>query len=199
MHGGFEIRIVGDERYDSASILSRLRGLGLVFEIQGRYSDPITEAANPIEIEHVFEIDVTLQRAASKICFNYATSILGAELMYQTAFDPIRRFIRYAELMSEHPVTAARVPLLRGDAQEIARVRGHLCSVGWRPESGQLVSNLSLFNDLVYEVVLCSQPLTAAVPHFTGHLFDLASRRIEELPEAFIEPPNAEPPNSRTI
>jgi len=132
----FEVRIAGDERFDSSLIVSRLRELGLVFEIHGE------------------------------------------------------------------PVRAARVPLLRGDADAIAGVNGHLCSVGWRPNSEQLVGNLSLFNELAYEVVLCRQPLGIADSYFRGHLFDLASRQIIELPIAIDEPANSrtsEPPNPRTI
>lgn len=61
-------------------------------------------------------------------------------------------------------------------------MNGHLCGLGWRSDRQQLVANLSLFNELVYEVVLCTDADNRVPPFFVGHLFDLTSRTIVEVP-----------------
>jgi hypothetical protein len=182
VNGRFEIRIVGDEKFNSEGLVLRLAQLGIDFKMEGRYSDPITNEQGSVSIEHEYLIDLALMRAIAKISFNYAAYMLGAEFVRHHDFDSLRRFIRYGDKSAGNPVAAARVPMLVNDLPDHRQTRGHLSTLAWFPERGTLLGQLSPFNEITYRILFCENAATERTELSVGHLFDPFENELSRCP-----------------
>lgn len=171
--GPVEIRIhgVGPDCY---RLKERLAALGIEFQESHRLLDqPITEQAT-MTVVHDIDVDETIVRAACKIGFNYATKILGPDVVRRPSFEAARRFVRYGEA----PVriaTVQQLSVLVGPDAASARV--HACGIGW--DRGYLVVLVSLFNEVSYGMRLCAATETEFGA--TRHIFDPLARTIYEV------------------
>jgi hypothetical protein len=144
-------------------------------------------ATNPdgkIEMAVDATVDAPLARAISKIAFNYLAHVTGSEFALRSCFDPLRAFVRWGS--GSWPLTVKPGPLLRLDETANKRVtRAHLVTVAWRGPftASQIVGQVSLFNGVVYEVMLCERYPSEEVwrPVDSGHQFDWEKRKIRPL------------------
>jgi type I restriction enzyme S subunit len=174
-----EIKILGrhgDE--DLSRLVARLADLGIEFAETSRAMDQPLGAGQTVGVLHAFDVDATLRRAAAKIGFNYATKILGPDIMRRSDFDRIRRFIRFGDEL-EQLVTAQEGSVLTGS--DAATSRGHALAVGWLQARNELIGVVSLFNRVTYGIRLCESQSAEWAHVSARHLFDPVSRVISEL------------------
>ena len=137
--GGSPVEIkVFAPRGDLQRVKEKLGALNFDFTETRRVLDrPISEQAT-VTVEHEFDVDTTLRRAAGKIAFNYAAKILGPAAMRRRAFDPLRRFVRYTEEPAPL-VSANHLSILEGP--EAATTRTHTCGLAAGASSSTIVTN----------------------------------------------------------
>jgi len=142
-----------------------------------------TKEGEKVTVESNLVIDRVIFRGLSKIAFNYLALIAGKDLVLDSAFDQIRRFIRNDEGKSENFV-AVNVPPILYEDQRLEKFRakvtqGHLIIVGWKEPD--LFSKVSLFNTTTYLIKLCQRFSGIWRPIKAGHHFNIKNRRVERL------------------
>ncbi len=166
-------------RGDLPRVQERLAALDFDFTESHRVLDlPISEREK-VTVEHEFNVDTTLRRAAGKIAFNYAAKILGPDAMRRRAFDPLRQFVRY----DQEPVplvSAKHLSVLEGP--EASTTRTHICGLQWLSSDRQLAGIVSLFNEVTYGITMCRSESDEWATVVSGHLFDPMTHRITEVP-----------------
>lgn len=178
--GNLPVKVIGG-RDDLPRLVQRLAALGFKFVETDRLLDqPISDRAS-VSVEHEFIVDTTLRRAAAKIAFNYATKVLGPEVMRRPDFDVVRRFVRFGE-EPETLVTAQRISILVGAEAETTRT--HVCGLGWLAQRRELIAIVSLFNQVTYGIRMCQSESDEWTSVSSQHLFDPIRRTITDLQRA---------------
>ena len=174
---GCEIRVIG--RGDDLSRLSRrLTELGCNYVETARLLDQPLADDGPIFVEFEFNVDSTLQRAAAKIAFNYAATVLSPEVVRRPDFDAVRRFIRLGE-EPEALVTAERTSILMGSEAETTKT--HACGLGWVEQRRELIAVVSFFNQITYRIRMCGSESNEWASVSSRHLFDPIKHTITDL------------------
>ena len=127
-------------------------------------------------------VDNVILRCIAKIAFNYLARIAGIDFVVKKDFDPIRSYIRYGTNPSYRIVQISRQPILAYDNPAKRQTNGHLITMGWSPDSRNIVGQVSLFNQVTYCVTLSmnfSGLWRADIRR--GHHFDLNTRKVEPL------------------
>lgn len=177
-----QITIVGHHGQDDLSrLLATLAGLGIAFQETERAMDQPFGTESPLNIEHVFNVDDTLRRAAAKIGFNYAAKILGCDIVRRPEFDAIRRFVRHGEEPLQM-VSAQDFRVLTGS--EAGTSFAHACALEWQASRQELIGIVNLFNRVTYGIRLCSSASDEWVGVSARHVFDPVKRTITALPIA---------------
>ncbi|MBZ5522611.1 MAG: HNH endonuclease [Acidobacteriia bacterium] len=178
MTGGIlEVKVIGRED-DLPRLVQRLAVLGFKFVETDRFLDQAISDHAPVLVEHEFIVDTTLRRAAAKIAFNYATKVLGPEVMRRSDFDAVRRFVRFGE-EPHNLVTAQRISILVGVEAETTRT--HTCGLGWLAPRRELIAIVSLFNQVTYGIRMCQSESDEWKSVSSQHLFDPIKRTITDL------------------
>lgn len=132
----------------------------------------------PVEIDA--KIDRIIHRGFSKIAFNYLAYITRSDFVLKDDFSNIRNFIRYDQGMSKDFIIPNVPPILHDDRRlNIKTTEGHLITVGWR--GLELFSNLSIFNETTYQIILCRTFKGIWRPLKSGHHFDVNSKNVTKL------------------
>ena len=119
-------------------------------------------------------IDEATWRAIAKIAFNYLAHTQPPGYVLPERFDPIRNFITCRN-PERNMVKLLHRPILADETYSYRAFDGHL--VLYHTENRSLRGQVSLYNSLTYEVMLCAD----LVLHYrmnSGHAFDLAERRV---------------------
>lgn len=171
-----EMQVVAPSGNGFNELLERLAQLGIPFVQQYQtLNQNMHDEDTPLQVEFLVNIDTDLRRAASKIGFNYATKLLGANTMRSRAFDASREFIRHG-YESEFLSTVEDRPALFGSGTE----GRHICALVWTEQG--LIAIICLLNHLTYKLRLCPPHYFefALVRHH--HVFDPIDHAIYEIP-----------------
>jgi hypothetical protein len=169
------LRLIVQKGQPFESLLTRLRELGIAFVEEHRHLDRgLNEPGQALHVQYDVLIDDDIRRATSKIVFNYATFVFGADVMRRPEFDHARRFIRFGE-EPEPIATAKDQRVLAGPESETTTV--HACGVQW-VESFGLVGLLTLFNHVSYWTRLAPKECTHLAGLQSAHVFDPIKREI---------------------
>lgn len=139
-----------------------------------------------VTVEQEFEFTQEMRRAVAKIAFNYLTYCEGTEYALQDAFDPIRRYIRYAEKppSSLPPVisldglpfdkinTPGDVVLKDGPKRPVI----HFVSLGTNAERN-VVGAITLFGFMTHRVML-AKAFTGRLPEPRAHLYNVKMSEV---------------------
>jgi hypothetical protein len=119
-------------------------------------------------------------RAAAKIAVNYlAFHYPGIARM--DAFADIRRFVRFGDWPLRAPVTVSEDAII-DDAPDNTRMVGHVIAVSWRPDSRDVIGQVSLFSWFQYRIVLSEGPFAIAPDCIaSGHAFDPLNHEVVRL------------------
>jgi len=164
---------------DSDKLKRLLTEKGVGFNFAGERPQGLPPA--DIECEVSVTIDDRIRRAIAKIAFNYLAYRLGRDFALHPAFDPVRRYIRYGE-KKDHPFVIAKdEAILAGEPIEGQRVLAHLVTLNRASDGVSIMAQIALFNHLTYCVSLAQEFPNRETPIRSGHLFDVANLRIQEL------------------
>lgn len=132
------------------------------------------------------QIDQIIFRAIAKIAFNYLTFYAGSEFVFNSSFNPIRRYIRFGEKQSYPFVVIIDKPILGDEPIEGPRRLGHLIILDLSLSKTSFISKVSLFNHTIYSVVLAKDYNGEVCRR--GNFFNIADNEIYELlPEDMIK------------
>ena len=126
-------------------------------------------------------IDQVIFRAIAKIAFNYFVYWADPELIFDSSFDPIRKYIRYGEKTTFPFVIILEKAILGDEPVEGKRRLGHIITFDWSKKRLSLVSQVSLFNWMTYSVLIAKDFEDKTVNLRKGSFFDVANNEIFEL------------------
>lgn len=133
------------------------------------------------ECEVTGQIDRIIFRAIAKIAFNYFAYWADPELVFDSPFHPIRRYIRYGEKTSFPSVVIVEKAILGDEPVEGKRRLGHIITLGLSNNKQSIVSQVSLFNWMTYSVLLAKDYQGKRFDLQKGHFFNIADNEIYEL------------------
>lgn len=146
-------------------------------------SDYPMDSEGDVFVGFVFDSEVA--RAVAKITFNYLAKVVGIihpQMIFFDSLDKVRRFIRYNEGNWDDIVRYKPKPILIGDTEQLRQTESHVITVTWNPDHrGGIIGQLSLFNHLTYEVLLCARPDGLWVDITSGHAYHLHNKTVERL------------------
>ena len=134
-----------------------------------------------LECEVIGTIDQLVFRAIAKIAFNYFVYWAGSELVFDSQFHPIRRYIRYGEKATYPFIVILEKAILGDEPLEGKRRLGHLITFDWSKNRLSLVSQVSLFNWITYSVLIAKDFRDKTFNLRKGSFFDVANNDILEL------------------
>jgi hypothetical protein len=124
--------------------------------------------------------DSVIRRSVAKIAFNYLAYAMGEDmrLLLRGDFDSVRNFIRDEVIPGEEIVFIAGNPRLTEESRRGSLVDGHMIAVGWN--AGEyILCNVSIFNAMTYQVVLCRKYQGLWFPLSNAHSFDLSTKEAK--------------------
>lgn len=175
--GSHSRSIVGLE-IDAAELKQRLADKGIEF----RYGGPLVPDATPtIGCELEGTVDRVVFRGVAKIAFNYLAYWEGADFVQQSAFDAMRRFIRWGHISDKKLIHADENAILMDEPVEGSRRLGHIITVNWAADGVSILAQVSLFNWMTYRICLAPD-FSGPPPVLTrGHFFNVPGKEILEL------------------
>lgn len=162
-------------------LLAALAQHGVNKNREGDFELPV-KSGGPISVFSEFSIDDDVRRSLAKIAFNYFASTAGASEALKPAYDPIRRYVRYARLPF--------LPVVRSNVRRIFRHE--------REAQGEdpVVHYLAITQDRRSDVLFCQVSLVGWMAHDVtirfsisddvrelrvGHLFNVADFSVTPL------------------
>lgn len=122
-----------------------------------------------------------IMRGVAKIAFNYLTFWQGSEFVLHKDFDIIRKFILNGEKPDYPLVRIIDKPIL-GDEPIVGKRRlGHMITTNWAADGVSIISQVSLFNWMTYNICLAREFSGERRNIKKGHFFDFNSNNILEL------------------
>lgn len=126
---------------------------------------------SPVRGDLVCKIDSLEYRAIAKIACNYAAYVLGANWVRMPNFNELRRYVRRGTQLGRPPVR------LLGSLPGRPRLAHVLAVVR---QEDRLVARVTLLSRFWYSVEIAGA-LSVLAPIRSGHVFDIETRRIEQL------------------
>ena len=133
------------------------------------------------ECEVSAQIDQIIFRSIAKIAFNYLAYWVERELVVDSPFHPIRRYIRFGEKTSYPFVVVIEKAILGDEPIEGKRRLGHLITLDKSKNRLSIVSQVSLFNWMTYSVLLAKDYQGKQFNIRRGHFFNIPDNEILEL------------------
>ncbi len=185
------LKILFNEEWSKSDVFGILKKSGinltqesepLVFDYKGKN----------VDVEIRTTIDKIIFRGIAKIVFNYLTYVAGVSFVLSDDFTKVRRFIRYGEMPDWKPVLIQKSPILHEEKRfNIRQTKGHMVTVNWNRAKTVVISQVTLFNMLVYKIVFCKRFNGIYRLIASGHHFDIENRKISKLvslPTSFYIP-----------
>lgn len=170
--------IVGLE-VDPDDLTELLAQKGISFRYQG--PTELTDRPDSIVCQLEGTIDHVIFRAVAKIALNYLAYWEGADFVQHSVFDKARRYIRWGHAPGYSLVRMVENAILANEPIEGLRSLGHLITVNWAQDGVSILSQVSLFNWMTYQISL-ARDFTGPPPALTrGHLFNVSNHKILEL------------------
>jgi len=156
-----------------------LSNKGITFKLGGEFPPP--EKNINWECEVTGKIDQIIYRAIAKIAFNYLAYWTESNFLFDSQFDPIRRYIRFGEKGAYPFVVILEKAILGDEPIEGKRRLGHLIVLDWSKNKLSIVSKVSLFNWMTYSVLLAKDYGGERIDIRKGSFFNIADKKIYEL------------------
>jgi len=184
--------LFGPEFKEGKGIQRQLERKGIRVTIDNEEPLPFNYRGSEVKIEILGTIDKIIFRGVAKIAFNYLAYILGREFALNSNFKGIRNFIKHGETNGFSYVLIQKTPILQNEKRfGVKETRGHLITLGWDGYRFGIISQVTLFNTIIYRVILCKRFSGLYREIASGHHFDIESRevsRLHSLPKDFYVP-----------
>ncbi len=184
-----KVFLVTDSPATKAKLMEALRARKIPFHDEGAEVGLPIASGGMIPVEVRAAVDSLVVRCAAKIAFNYAAYILGREFILDDSFSTCRNFIRHETLPSYRIVEIDDHPILADDLRYRRQTNGHLITVAWAADGRSVTGQVSLFNEVRYRVSLARNYPGVWREIRSGHLFDIESRRVDELTPSSLARP----------
>lgn len=187
LSAGSQLRYFFTSPEQEQELRGRLRELGFG---DSKHIGRAVIAPQPEMITRVtYLFDEVIRRCIAKIAFNYMSYALKEDtwLLLQADFDPVRRYVRYGEVPVGNIVSFFGEPRLSQENRKSWLVEGHLLAVGWNMNEN-IVCNLSIFDAMTYQVVLCRRYQGLWFSLSSMHSFDLSTKEVKKLPGHILVP-----------
>jgi hypothetical protein len=176
-------KAVGPTGTDRGRLIRKLRALG--FHLGNSKSESLRfvneQGKVPVVVRYTFHDEIS--RCIAKISLNYLAYCEGAKFVLGKQFDRIRQYIRYGEELDMSKPGLVYVmdePILTEERFGKRSTNGHLTRLSWE-NFDVLTCRVSLFNNIVYLVVLCRGHQGIWFDISWGHLFDIEARTVSAL------------------
>ena len=126
----------------------------------------------------------TIKRAWAKIAFNYMAFFNNTAAMLSPALDQARHFVRFGTPPTRHPsiVSFGDRPILADEPTVGFRKLGHLITVNMDATGQFVFAQVSLYNQLTYQVLLSDErDAVARLDIRHGHFYNLGDYEVIEL------------------
>ncbi len=134
------------------------------------------------EVEVSFTLNTNIRRCIAKYALNYPACVCNSRFTLAREFDAVREFARNGRLPDYQLVRSHFNPILADDEQTSRQTDGHLIVLSWDDTLQVLTCQVSIFNYITYDVVLCRQLTTALWrPIRSGHHYDLLDMTVRSL------------------
>lgn len=127
-------------------------------------------------------IDLTIRRAVAKIAFNYFTYFNHKKTVLKNNFDEIRNFIHSGK--GNHPISINNSAILMDEDKKFKRL-GHIIVINVN-EYGNIVAQVSLFNELKYTIFIGEANGLDKLNVGFGHFFNVHSKEIHEIQKSSL-------------
>lgn len=176
-----EAFIISDNEEATERLTGLLHDRGI--EINPQNPEPIPGSPdNQIDVETETVIDQIVLRVVAKIALNYLAKTVGSQFVINPDFDSIRAYIRNGTRQPPYrPVELSCVPILEDETRNWRCHTGHLVTVGWSNGGRDIISNVSLFNEITYKIKLVRNYHGIWREIKSGHYFDVENHRISSL------------------
>jgi hypothetical protein len=176
-----EIRLVSCSTDMDARLVACLAGRGIPFTYRGVGGRPPSTPDGRAPLDVRMRFDATILRCVAKIAYNYLSAVAGADFARSPAFDIIRNFVRYDVRPPYGLVVPHDRPILLGDGTTRRQTNGHVVAVRWPHHSQDVVAQVSVFNEITYDVLLSRTCDESWRDIASGHHFDLEARTVRPL------------------
>jgi hypothetical protein len=179
---GSQVKYFFTSPAEEQRLRSRLKELGLP---PGKVVRRDTVSPQPeLRTRVTCHFDSNIARCIAKIAFNYLAYALGedARLLLRGEFDAVRNHVRYGSNPEKPVVYFSGSPKLEKKEREGSLVDGHILTVGWDAANENIVCGLSLFNAMMYQVVLCHNYEGVWFPLNSTHSFDFGTNEAKKSP-----------------
>jgi hypothetical protein len=173
---------------DEEMLRKRMREVG--FSLSTKHVSRTTILPQPEMTARItYTLDLTIRRCVAKIAFNYLAWALAEEsrLLLRSDFDAVRSCIRNGVIPENELVFVAGGPRLTEESRRGSLVDGHMIGIGWNMGE-HILCNLSVFNAMTYQVVLCRKYGGVWFPLTNAHSFDVTNGEARALPGHILVP-----------
>jgi hypothetical protein len=170
--------IILSEKLDEARRL--LESVGIPFNAGQPFSKAREMQNNPL-LEITTTVDDVVRRGMAKIAFDYLANWNTVDSLLVEAFDPIRTYIRYGTAPELSMVQFVDKPVLHDEPKHGKQRVGHIVTVEWNAFHDAIISNVSLFNDLTYNIILAYGKSDIGVEVGRGSFWNIASMSVMDI------------------
>ena len=162
------------------AVKEALNGKGIPFKMTEELDFPL-QKGQQWECKVEGTIGDKIMRGVAKIAFNYLAFWQRRELVLHKDFDIIRKFILNGEKPGYPLVRIIDKPIL-GDEPIVGKRRlGHMITTNWAKDGVSIMSGVSLFNWMTYNICVAREFSGERKNIKKGHFFDFNSNNILEL------------------
>lgn len=164
---------------DKAILLLKEKGIDKSFEKEGQFCFEKTEKGYPLKVSCPLS-DEKL-RAVAKIAFNYLAYWEKSPFVLDSNFNAIRNFILNGERPNYEIIQANTKPIFFDELFSKNRRIGHIITVNWGKNGVSIVSQVSLFNFLTYQIGLSREFSGEHIQLTRGHFFNIRDGKILDM------------------
>ena len=166
---------------EEEELRARLRDLGFPATQHIRKDTILPQPEMTTRVSYLF--DTIIRRCVAKMAFNYLAYALSEDsrLLLRADFDRVRTFVRDGTLAEDEIVSPIGSPRLTEESRKGSLVDGHMIGVGWSADEN-ILCNLSIFNAMTYQVLLCPKVSGTLVCVASVHSFDFKTKEAKRLP-----------------
>ena len=134
------------------------------------------------EVEVAFTLNTNLRRCIAKYALNYLACVCNSRFTLAQEFDAVRKFALNGKLPDCQLVRSHFNPISANDEQTRRQTDGHLIVLSWDDTLQVLTCQVSIFNYITYDVMLCRKLTTALWRSIrSGHHYDLLDMTVRPL------------------
>ena len=180
---GVQLRIFAANPGEHSLLVDKLASHGVNYSQSGSLTtaDQLLGTCGS-EVEVAFTLNQNVRRCIAKYALNYLACTCNSRFTLAPEFDAVREFARYGKLPGYPMVRAHFGPILALDQPTLRQTDGHLIVVSWDNSLNSLTCQVSAFNYVTYDVVLCRE-LKSAVwrPIRSGHHYDIFDMTVRPI------------------